>query len=76
MRRVSTNEREDAYIHRIIAKMFIPNPENKEQVNHIDSNKQNNNVNNLEWVTCKENNKHAMIYGNMTRNKFGQFTHK
>lgn len=40
-------------VHRMVAK--IPNPENKEQINHIDSNRLNNNVDNLEWVTCKEN---------------------
>lgn len=49
-------------IHRLVALSFIPNPDNKPQVNHIDEDKQNNNINNLEWVTAKEN----MNYG--TRN--------
>jgi len=45
----------DLAIHRIMAQTFIPNPENKPNVNHIDNNRTNNKLENLEWVTQKEN---------------------
>lgn len=45
-------------VHQLVALAFIPNSENKLCVNHIDLDKQNNNVNNLEWVTYRENTHH------------------
>ena len=48
--------RKDCYIHRLVAKAFLPNPENKPTVDHINGNRADNRVENLRWATQKENN--------------------
>jgi hypothetical protein len=53
--------RKHLFIHRLVALSFIPNPENKEQVDHIDNDISNNNVTNLRWATNQENQRNTTI---------------
>lgn len=67
-------------VHRLVAIAFIPNPKNKETVNHLDGNKGNNSVLNLEWATRSENDLHAYKIGLRkpqpnTKGKFGKDHH-
>ena len=74
MRRESTNKREDLYVHRIIAKLFIDNPNNFETVNHKNCNRTDNRVENLEWLTIEDNLRHAMEVGSLGRDEIsGRF---
>lgn len=51
------------YVHRVLAQLWIPNPENKSDVNHIDGIKTNFSLSNLEWATRSENLRHAINNG-------------
>lgn len=57
------------FIHRLVARRFIPNLDSKLQVNHIDMNKLNNHVSNLEWCTNQENMNHRTSYEILTNKK-------
>lgn len=70
------NKKGRYYIHQIVAKSFIPNPESKPQINHKDGNKINNHVLNLEWVTCQENIIHAHKLGIGGKPKFKKIIQK
>lgn len=63
LRYTLNREKKALKLHREVAKAFIPNPNNFPQVNHIDGNKDNNSVSNLEWVTNKQNAHHAINNG-------------
>jgi hypothetical protein len=61
-KRINVNNKSYLF-HRLLALTFLENPENKEFVNHIDGNKLNNQLTNLEWATCLENNMHTIQTG-------------
>lgn len=65
LQRRDENIRKSVTVHRLVANAFIENPDNKETVNHINGDKLNNSIGNLEWATHKENTRHAITTGLM-----------
>lgn len=65
----SENKAYPKTVHRLVALTYIPNPENKPFVNHLDANRSNPHKDNLEWCTQSENIKHAYNIGNMSQKK-------
>lgn len=75
MYKLSLNTVEKSFLaHRLVAEAFIPNPENKPYINHIDGNPNNNHISNLEWCTPMENVQHAIKTGltNSTNRAYGE----
>jgi len=70
------NRRYTKHLHRLIAEAFIPNPENKPFIDHIDNNKLNNNINNLRWVTNQENQQNQKLSTNNTSGIKGVYLNK
>lgn len=70
------NNKRTIGVHRLLALTFVPNPDNLPEVNHIDGNKQNNDLNNLEWVTHGDNMRHAYDTGLNKRGTVVEISHK
>lgn len=66
-------KKERFFRHRLVALLFIPNPNNYLEVNHIDGNKLNSNVNNLEWCTRKQDERHSYKVGGSKHKNYKPF---
>ena len=67
------NKAKHFLVHRLVAQAYVPNPQCKDEVNHINSIRDDNRVENLEWATRSENNQHAWDYGNKVFVKTDKF---
>lgn len=61
------NRTKNFYMHRLLAIAYLPNPDNLPEVNHIDSNRENYSLSNLEWVSRSDNQLHAYAHGSATK---------
>ena len=68
-RQMSTGKRKDLYVHRLVAKYFVPNPDDKNVVNHKNCQRDDNRAENLEWCTTRESVGYAVSLGNLKRDK-------
>jgi hypothetical protein len=71
-----SGKRKTFLVHRLVGNAFIPNPENKPQIDHIDNDRTNNNVNNLRWCTNQENNQNKGFSKNNTSGVKGVYFKK
>ena len=69
---LTNGQKKQKSVHRLVAEAFILNPDNLPQVNHIDENKLNNHVDNLEWVTASQNQNHSNSKLYIIENKNGE----